>query len=111
VTEIAPGAAPGPHTLEYIQAFNIAAGNPYKPGTKQFDDYQAGLDDAMKAGRDCDKMDTCGSSFSSIIRFKNSKAIIFCICTYSKIAPTWHRPFWEYNFASQLFHFGRIFFN
>ena len=60
VTEIAPGAAPGPHTLEYIQAFNIAAGNPYKPGTKQFDDYQAGLDDAMKAGRDCDKMDTCG---------------------------------------------------
>ena len=60
MTEIAPGAAPGPHTLEYIQAFNIAAGNPYKPGTKQFDDYQAGLDDAMKAGRDCDKMDTCG---------------------------------------------------
>jgi hypothetical protein len=60
VTEIAPGAAPGPHTLEYIQAFNIAAGNPYKPGTKQYDDYQAGLDDAMKAGRDCDKMDTCG---------------------------------------------------
>jgi hypothetical protein len=60
VTEIASGAAPGPHTLEYIQAFNIAAGNPYKPGTKQFDDYQAGLDDAMKAGRDCDKMDTCG---------------------------------------------------
>ena len=60
VTEIAPGAVPGPHTLEYIQAFNIAAGNPYKPGTKQFDDYQTGLDDAMKAGRDCDKMDTCG---------------------------------------------------
>ena len=60
MTEIAPGAAPGPHTLEYIQAFNIAAGNPYKPGTKQYDDYQAGLDDAMKAGRDCDKMDTCG---------------------------------------------------
>ncbi|PWU82633.1 MAG: hypothetical protein DLM72_00730 [Candidatus Nitrosopolaris wilkensis] len=60
VTEIAPGAAPGPHTLEYIQAFNVAAGNPYKPGTKQYDDYQAGLDDAMKAGRDCDKMDTCG---------------------------------------------------
>jgi hypothetical protein len=60
VTEIAPGAVPGPHTLEYIQAFNIAAGNPYKTGTKQFDDYQAGLDDAMKAGRDCDKMDTCG---------------------------------------------------
>jgi len=60
VTEIAPGAAPGPHTLEYIQAFNIAAGNPYKPGTKQYDDYQAGLDDATKAGRDCDKMDTCG---------------------------------------------------
>ncbi|MGB6671282.1 MAG: FxLYD domain-containing protein [Candidatus Nitrosopolaris sp.] len=60
VTEIALGAAPGPHTLEYIQAFNIAAGNPYKPGTKQYDDYQAGLDDAMKAGRDCDKMDTCG---------------------------------------------------
>ena len=24
VTEIALGAAPGPHTLEYIQAFNIA---------------------------------------------------------------------------------------
>ena len=60
VTEIAPGAPPGLHTLEYIQAFNIAAGNPYKPGTKQFDYYQAGLDDAMKAGRDCDKMDTCG---------------------------------------------------
>jgi len=60
VTELAPGAASGPHTLEYIQAFNIAAGNPYKPGTKQYDDYQAGLDDAMKAGRDCDKMDTCG---------------------------------------------------
>jgi hypothetical protein len=60
VTEIAPSAAPGPHTLEYIEAFNIAAGNPYKPGTKQYDDYQAGLDDAMKAGRDCDKMDTCG---------------------------------------------------
>ena len=60
MTEIAPGAAPGPHTLEYIQAFNIAAGNPYKPGTKQFDDYQAGLEDAMKAGRDCDRMDTCG---------------------------------------------------
>jgi hypothetical protein len=60
VTEIALGATPGPHTLEYIQAFNIAAGNPYKPGTKQYDDYQAGLDDAMKAGRACDKMDTCG---------------------------------------------------
>ncbi|MDQ6862234.1 MAG: hypothetical protein M3044_00270 [Thermoproteota archaeon] len=49
-----------PHTLEYIQAFNIAAGNPYKPGTKQYDDYQAGLDDATKACRDCDNMDTCG---------------------------------------------------
>jgi hypothetical protein len=60
VTELAPGAAPGPHTSEYIQAFNIAAGNPYKPGTKQYDDYQAGLNDATKAGRDCDKMDTCG---------------------------------------------------
>src|SRR6266487_5441130 len=60
VTELAPGASPGPHTLEYIQAFNIAAGNPYKPGTKQSDDYQAGLDDATKAGRDCDLMDTCG---------------------------------------------------
>jgi len=60
VTEIAPGAALGSHTLEYIQAFNIAAGNPYKPETKQFDDYQAGLDDATKAGRDCDRMDTCG---------------------------------------------------
>jgi hypothetical protein len=60
VTELAPGAAPGPHTLEYIQGFNIAAGNPYKPGTKQYDDYQAGLDDATKAGRDCDLMDTCG---------------------------------------------------
>ena len=60
MTELAPGAAPGPHTLEYIQAFNTAAGNPYKPGTKQFDNYQAGLDDAAKAGRDCDTMDTCG---------------------------------------------------
>ena len=40
--------------------FNIAAGNPYKPVTKQYDDYQAGLNDATKAGRDCDKMDTCG---------------------------------------------------
>jgi hypothetical protein len=59
-TELAPGAAPGPHTLEYTQAFNTAAGNPYKPGTRQFDDYQAGLEDAMKAGRDCDSMDTCG---------------------------------------------------
>jgi hypothetical protein len=59
-TELAPGAAPGPHTLEYIQAFNIAAGNPYKPGTKQYEDYQAGLNDATKAGRNCDKMDTCG---------------------------------------------------
>jgi hypothetical protein len=60
IRELAPGAKPGPHTLEYVMAFNTAAGNPYKPGTRQFDDYQAGLDDAMKAGRDCDKMDTCG---------------------------------------------------
>jgi len=51
------------HTLEYIQAFNIAAGNPYKPGTKQYDDYHAGLDDPMKAGRDCDKMDTGGGPY------------------------------------------------
>ncbi|HYA83984.1 MAG TPA: hypothetical protein VEH06_11125, partial [Candidatus Bathyarchaeia archaeon] len=58
--EIAPGAPAGSHTLEYIQAFNTAAGNPYKPGTKQYQNYQAGLKDAKKAGRDCDKMDTCG---------------------------------------------------
>mgnify|MGYP007135459901 CR=1 FL=1 len=43
VTELAPGAAPGPHTLEYIQAFNIAAGNLYKPGTKQYDDFRQDL--------------------------------------------------------------------
>ena len=58
--EIAPGAPAGSHTLEYIQAFNTAAGNPYKPGTKQYQNYQSGLKDAKKAGRDCDKMDTCG---------------------------------------------------
>ena len=50
MTELAPGAAPGPHSLEYIQAFNTAAGNPYKPGTKQFDDYQAGLTMQLKPG-------------------------------------------------------------
>jgi hypothetical protein len=60
IREIAPGAPSGPHTLEYIQAFNTAAGNPYKPGTKQYQNYQAGLRAAKKAGRDCDKMDTCG---------------------------------------------------
>lgn len=58
--EIAPGAPAGSHTLEYIQAFNTASGNPYKPGTKQYQNYQSGLKDAKKAGRDCDKMDTCG---------------------------------------------------
>src|SRR5215469_1485244 len=58
--EIAPGAPAGFHSLEYIQAFNTAAGNPYKPGTKQYQNYQSGLKDAKKAGRDCDKMDTCG---------------------------------------------------
>jgi hypothetical protein len=58
--EIAPGAPAGSHTFEYIQAFNTAAGNPYKPGTKQYQNYQSGLKDAKKAGRDCDKMDTCG---------------------------------------------------
>jgi hypothetical protein len=58
--EIAPGTPAGAHTLEYIQAFNTAAGNPYKPGTKQYQNYQSGLKDAKKAGRDCDKMDTCG---------------------------------------------------
>ena len=60
IREIAPGAPAGSHTLEYIQAFNTAAGDPYKPGTKQYQNYQAGLEDAKKAGRDCDKMDTCG---------------------------------------------------
>jgi len=60
IREIAPGAPAGSHTLEYIQAFNTAAGNPYKPGTNQYQNYQSGLDDAKKAGRDCDKMDTCG---------------------------------------------------
>jgi hypothetical protein len=39
---------------------NTASANPYKPGTKQYQDYQTGLDVAKKAGRDCDKMDTCG---------------------------------------------------
>jgi hypothetical protein len=58
--EVAPGAPAGSHSLEYIQAFNTAAGNPYKPGTKQYQNYQSGLKDAKKAGRDCDKMDTCG---------------------------------------------------
>jgi len=58
--EIAPGAPTGSHSLEYIQAFNTAAGNPYKIGTKQYQNYQSGLKDAKKAGRDCDKMDTCG---------------------------------------------------
>ncbi|MGC2573966.1 MAG: hypothetical protein WA364_20815 [Candidatus Nitrosopolaris sp.] len=58
--EIAPGAPTGSHSLEYIQAFNTAAGNPYKTGTKQYQNYQSGLKDAKKAGRDCDKMDTCG---------------------------------------------------
>ena len=58
--EIAPGAPAGSHSLEYIQAFNTAAGNPYKPGTKQYQNYQSGLKDAKKAGRDCDKLDTCG---------------------------------------------------
>jgi hypothetical protein len=60
VREIAPGAPAGSHSLEYIQAFNTAAANPYKPGTKQYQNYQSGLKDAKKAGRDCDKMDTCG---------------------------------------------------
>ena len=60
IREIAHGAPAGSHTLEYIQAFNTAAGNPYKPGTNEYQNYQAGLDDAKKAGRDCDKMDTCG---------------------------------------------------
>jgi hypothetical protein len=60
ILEIAHGAPAGSHSLEYIQAFNTAAGNPYKPGTKQYQNYQSGLKDAKKAGRDCDKMDTCG---------------------------------------------------
>lgn len=60
ILEIAPGAPAGPHTSEYIEAFNTASANPYKPGTKQYENYQKGLDDAKKAGRDCDKMDTCG---------------------------------------------------
>lgn len=60
IREIAPGAPAGSHTLEYTQAFNTASANPYKPGSKQYQDYQAGLDAAKKAGRDCDKMDTCG---------------------------------------------------
>ena len=60
IREIAPGAPAGSHTLEYIQAFNTASDNPYKPGTKQYQNYQVGLKDAKKAGRDCDKMDTCG---------------------------------------------------
>jgi hypothetical protein len=60
VRESAPGAPAGSHTLEYIQAFNTAASNPYKSGTKQYQNYQSGLKDAKKAGRDCDKMDTCG---------------------------------------------------
>lgn len=60
IREIAPGAPAGSHTLEYIQAFNTASGNPYKLGTKEYQNYQAGLKDAKKAGRDCDKMDTCG---------------------------------------------------
>jgi hypothetical protein len=60
IREIAPGASAGSHSLEYVQAFNTAAGNPYKPGTKQYQNYQSGLKDAKKAGRDCDKMDTCG---------------------------------------------------
>jgi hypothetical protein len=60
ILEIAPGAPAGSHSLEYIQAFNTAAGNPYKPGTKQYQNYQSGLKAAKKAGRDCDKMDTCG---------------------------------------------------
>jgi hypothetical protein len=60
IREIAPGAPMGSHNLEYIQAFNTAAGNPYKPGTKQYQNYQLGLKDAKKAGRDCDKMNTCG---------------------------------------------------
>jgi hypothetical protein len=60
ILEIAPDAPAGPHTSEYIEAFNTASANPYKPGTKQYENYQKGLDDAKKAGRDCDKMDTCG---------------------------------------------------
>jgi hypothetical protein len=60
IREIAHGAPAGSHSLEYIQAFNTAAGNPYKPGTKQYQNYQSGLKDAKKAGRNCDKMDTCG---------------------------------------------------
>jgi hypothetical protein len=60
IREIAPGAPAGSHTLEYIQAFNTASANPYKPGTEHYQNYQEGLDDAKKAGRDCDKMDTCG---------------------------------------------------
>ena len=59
MTEIAPSVPPRPHTLKYIQAFN-KTGNPYQTRNKQYDDYQAGLDDAMKAGKACDKMDTCG---------------------------------------------------
>ncbi len=59
IRELAPGASPGPHTLEYIMAFNTASGNPYLPGTTKYKNYQAGLDDAAKAGRDCDTMDTC----------------------------------------------------
>jgi hypothetical protein len=60
IREIAPGAPAGSHSLEYIQAFNTAAGNPYEPGTKQYQNYQSGLKDAKKADRNCDKMDTCG---------------------------------------------------
>jgi hypothetical protein len=60
ILEVAPDVPAGSHTLEYIEAFNTASANPYKPGTKHYQDYQTGLEDAKKAGRDCDKMDTCG---------------------------------------------------
>src|SRR6266487_4986196 len=50
-------------------------------------------------------------SFSSLIRFKNTKSILLCICTNSNITDTWHRHLWGYNFTSQLFYFGRIFLN
>ena len=56
-------------------------------------------------------VDTNHSSFSGTIRFKNTKAVILCICTYSKITHTWHRRFWGYNLSSQLFYFSRIFLN
>ena len=41
---VVPGqVTPQPHTSAYLQALNSGSPNPYKPGTKDYEHYQAGL--------------------------------------------------------------------